>query len=161
MTDTTAPLWYARIDIPGELTDEQMEQLAEGTAVLRYDSHDHIATIHLHIHADNLADATRGALTALDHLPGLQALRADGQPWQPRALTIQDEQAHAEGLRVLGAAEAAARLGVTTARLRQLNDDPAFPDPIAQPSSGKIYDPADIDHASRTINRKPGPKPTT
>jgi hypothetical protein len=160
MTDDTAsPTWHAHLEFPGALTIDQLEALAEETSQIHHDSHRNITKVHLHITATNLHDASTQALAALDQLPAFRALRDAGILQPPRTLTVQDPAAHAEGLTLLGTAEVAARLNLSTARVRQLRDQhPDFPAPALTLAGGNLYDPAAIDYFNLHWDRKPGPK---
>jgi predicted DNA-binding transcriptional regulator AlpA len=57
-------------------------------------------------------------------------------------------------LELVGIAEVAAMLGVTTARVHQITrDDPTFPEPVAVLAAGRIWQRSDVERWGKRTGR--------
>jgi hypothetical protein len=73
-------------------------------------------------------------------------------------VTVESAQSRAARWAV-GAKEAAALLGISTTRLRQLEGSAGFPEPVADPAGGSLYRTDEIETYGRTRVRSKGGRP--
>lgn len=144
--------WWAQIEYAGELTDEQLVECSRTADQVYYDTDSGILRYTL-------------ALTATDHdtayteandwttSNGLSDHIADGRLQGPIRVAVENDLARSYSKTLLGAHEAAARLGVTTTRLRQLAATDGFPTPAIELVGGKLWHADEIDTWRR--NRQP------
>jgi len=152
--------WHVQVDLDGTLTQDQIEALADdaiATATIRGD--ERLVELTYRVQAGDLSAATVAALAHLARLAGVQALIAAGVLSDPQRLQLATDAAASRRLPLLGAAEAAARLGVSTSRLRQLENGDDFPAPVLELAGGKLYDAAAIDAFGKSRRRGPGRPP--
>lgn len=148
--------WYAAVEMTGDLTDDDIMDIAEDKPTsIDYDSHTRAAEVRLTVDTDNYAQAVRQAVGTFVDLANVQRLIATGRLSQPHRFVVQDEHTEEQSLGILSTAAVAERLGVSTARVRQLKDEPDFPRSFKIPgAAGDFYYTADVDaYAAR---RKPG-----
>jgi hypothetical protein len=151
--------WHVQVDVAGQLTDEQAQAAADGARMAHFDNATNRGELRYVVAAANLAAATRKALTLFTRMPGVQTLLADGT-LTAEGIQVQTAEAHARTLPLLGAKEAAARLGISAARLRHLRaSHPDFPAPVAEVAGGQLYEAGAIDAFAARWARRPGRPP--
>lgn len=125
-----------------EITDEQADALARhlpgyGIAVLDGQR----VRLDMTVEASTLGRATEEALKAA-RAAYAEAFDAVGQQVGIRIVTEEDEErelASPAPLDLVGIAEIAEMAGVTRQRAHQLSERPDFPQPVAEPRSGKVF----------------------
>ncbi|GGK89059.1 hypothetical protein [Mangrovihabitans endophyticus] len=157
MTTWRAELHYRTTDIdPAQVADH----LAESAAVVHYHSEDHVLRLRAGLDGHDLAAATAAACHWADDVDAV--LAAGGVTASPIRLTVED--AAAGPLRwAAGAHEAAEILGVSTARLRQLDGKEGFPHAVLELAGGKVYHADEIETWRRTrpVDRGGRPRKTS
>lgn len=159
MDDETNSTWDVEVELFGHLTDEQMEQVAGDTFATRYNSHSGSLTLHGRVTADNLRQALTAAEAWFNALPTVQAFIRARVLGEPQGLMVASPTSRAWRLDILGPSEVATRLGVSTARVRQLANEPDFPEPFTELEGGRLWRATDIDAYAQARNPKPGRPP--
>ncbi|MCX5070884.1 hypothetical protein OOJ91_34110 [Micromonospora lupini] len=142
--------WYAEAEFTGPLTRDQLEEAAGSANIAHYNEHAQVLRLRSILDAKTYTDAVREALGWVTLLPAVHMLNG------PDRLLVESTAARAREMDFLGAAEVAARLGVSTARVRQLEERPDFPKPVLPLAGGRIWRAEDIDAFNRTWTRRPG-----
>lgn len=146
--------WFAEVELTGPLTQEQLEQAAEGALIGQYNEASQVLRLNTRLDAVDYTDAAHKALRWAAELPAVRARTMSG----PQRLLVESAAARAREWDLLGAKEIAERLGVSTARVRQLEQRPDFPTPVSELAGGRVYRAADIDEFARRP-RTPGRPP--
>ncbi|MEW2383397.1 hypothetical protein AB0873_15080 [Micromonospora sp. NPDC047707] len=140
--------WHAEAELVGQVTQEQLITVAQLASVTRYNEEARILTVQRTVDADDYAAALDAARAWVGEVAAVTG--------EPRLVTVESEESRVRGLDLLGSAEVAARLGVSTARVRQLEQRPDFPEPVLTLAGGRIYRASDIDAFDREWSRIPG-----
>jgi predicted DNA-binding transcriptional regulator AlpA len=140
------PTWNATYDYTGHLIDDHAANIAEQAAFV----HTHTAagtfTIGLRFDAPDHAKALRTAATAINAVTTLPIIAAAGTIAGPHRVTVGRVDAPTSRPRVISTSGAAAILGVSDARIRQIKDQLGFPKPLDIPGlRGEVYLTADIE----------------
>jgi hypothetical protein len=147
--------WWADVQYLGQLTAEQLEDVAADAIVTRYQEGTELLTVRSRLDAIGYPQAVDQAV-AWAGGPAAQTLAAAGVLTGPVRLVVESDQARTAGLDLLGGAEVAARLGVSTARARELSGRPDFPAPVAELAAGKVWRAEDVDAYATARDRSPG-----
>ncbi|GAA4439302.1 helix-turn-helix transcriptional regulator [Phytohabitans houttuyneae] len=148
--------WFIELEFTGPLEPDQMEQAAEGAPFAHYTAGVQVLRLRGPLDAVEYDDAVREAQDWPVRLTGAAELVRAGVLSGPERMVIETSAARARMWDLLGAAEIAERLGVTTARVRQLEQRPDFPKPALTLAGGRIYRADDIDAFNRGWDRTPG-----
>lgn len=147
--------WYAEVQYTGALSAEQLEDVAADAVVTHYNEDTETLTVRCPVEAGGYAEAVDIARA----WAGGTGARALVESWVlsgPHRLVVESDKARAAGLGLLGGAEVAARLGVSTARVRELSGQAGFPAPVAELAGGKVWRAVDVDEFARSWRRSPG-----
>lgn len=146
--------WWAEVEYLAQFEpDKEMEQFAEGARYAHYNSADMVLRLTTLLDAVEYADALAEARAWADGL-AVAKLAAAGRASGPVRFTIESQIARSQHW-AMGTKEAAARLGVSPARLRQLEgEDPAFPAAAVDVAAGRVYRADEVETYART--RQPG-----
>jgi hypothetical protein len=153
--------WQVEIEFTGRLTPAQLERAAEGAFMAHYNETTNVLRLRQGLNASTFSDAVFEARGWVESLPAFAEFVAAGVLAGPDRFNVETATARARmyGADLLGAAETAARLGVSTSRLRHLEQRPDFPRPALTLAGGRIYRAEDIDAFNRGWNRRPGRPP--
>ncbi|WP_431977607.1 helix-turn-helix transcriptional regulator [Micromonospora haikouensis] len=144
--------WYAEAELTGHLEREQLEQAAEGAFLAHYNEKSEVLRLRTRLDAQDYPAAVEEALR---WVAGLNVIRA-GMLTGPDRILVESAAARAREWPLLGTAEIAARFGVSTTRVRQLEQRPDFPAPLQVLVGGRVYRAEDIAAFERTWKREPG-----
>lgn len=147
-------------------TDDQFGDLVAalpGYGTAEYDAARHTLTARLTVDATTLRAAVDETLKSARHAHHA-AFDAPGDPFDARVLTDDawvDELQHPPQMQLVGIAEIAEILGVSTQRVGQLAEEhDRFPAPIGTLKAGRVYTRASVEaFAASDWRRKRGPKP--
>lgn len=150
--------WTVRLDYTGTITPDEAGLLLEKDGLVSVHTDETAGTVSV---VGRVADPSTVYEVALydrwKHLGNLvwrQAISLD-------RLTLEGPHARAARLPIVGTAEVAGILGVTTGRVRQLKTDhPDWPQPAAELSAGDLYLADDIRRFAAQWDRRPGPRTT-
>lgn len=146
--------WFVEAEYVAPITQEQYEQAAEGSFMAHYQEKAQL--LRLTGRLDGTLSYEAAVTEALRWATDVGVVRM-GLAKGPDRLVVESAAARAREWSLLGAAEVATRLGVSTARVRQLEQRPDFPRPVKPDlAGGKIWRAEDIDEFARTWSRQPG-----
>jgi hypothetical protein len=151
--------WYVEVEFVGTLQRDQLEQAAAGASIAHYQEAGKVLRLRGPLDAIEYEDAVEEAKGWAARLTGAAELVRAGVLFGPDRMVVETSAARARMWNLLGAAEIAERLGVTTSRVRQLEQRPDFPNPALVLAGGRIYRAEDIDAFDRAWDRTPGRPP--
>nr|MDT0660838.1 hypothetical protein [Micromonospora sp. DSM 115978] len=150
--------WHVEAEFVGELRQEQLEQAAGGASLAHYQAGNGVLRLRgLLLDTDGTyADAVRKAADWVGRLTAVTELVPAGVLAGPERVLVETAAARARDWDLVGSAEIAQRLGVSTARVRQLEVRPDWPAPVRELAGGRIYLAADIEQFAAGWQRRPG-----
>ncbi|WP_018813122.1 hypothetical protein [Salinispora pacifica] len=148
--------WYFELEFVGDLRDEHLDQAAEGASIAHYQETLGVLRLRAPLDAGEYEAAMNEAIQWPVRLTGAAALVRGGVLTGPDRLIIETSAARSRGWDLLGSAEIAERLGVSTARVRQLEQRPDFPAPAVELAGGRMYRADDIAAFGKGWHRAPG-----
>ncbi|KXK63337.1 hypothetical protein AWW66_03220 [Micromonospora rosaria] len=135
---------------------EHLNEAAEGAFIAHYNDKSKVLSLSHRLDAVEYDDALQEAKDWASKLPGVAKLVGDGVLFGPDRMVIETLAARARAWELLGSAEVADTLGVSTARVRQLEQRPDFPQPVATIAGGRIYRRDQIEEYAEHRPRTPG-----
>ncbi|MGC5664914.1 helix-turn-helix transcriptional regulator [Micromonospora sp. WMMD723] len=149
--------WYVGLEFVGDLNDmEHLNEAAEGAFIANYNSKSRVLSLSHRLDAVEYDDALQEAREWASKLPGVAKLVSEGVLFGPDRMVVETLAARARGWDLLGSAEVADVLGVSTARVRQLEQRPDFPQPAVTIAGGRIYRRDEIEEYAERRSRTPG-----
>ena len=136
-----------------EAIDSILETLAPYGAALAFDQGGPHMSIQMTVEAEDFMAATQKAVGLIVGLPYRVF------PSGARVLTVADLQRELDKPAIpdlVGVAEVAEELHVSKARVSELQDSPAFPEPIARLKSGPVWTRPSLTRFLESWERKPG-----
>jgi hypothetical protein len=147
--------WNIRVATAGDPTEPQIEAiLAAGVSVVhRDDDTGHIELIFT-VEADDFRVASATAVDEFESMDEVQKLITAGVLAEPTQMLVRSDM-YRGGVSLLPTAKVAEKLGVSTARIRDLKAN-AVEFPLPVPGLGvDLYDPADVETYRRGRDRTP------
>lgn len=136
-----------------EAIDSILERLAPFGAAVAFDQDGVHMSIQMIVEAEDFMAATQKAVELIVDLPYRIF------PSGARTLTVADLQRELDKPAIpdlVGVAEVAEELRVSKARVNELQDSPAFPEPVARLKSGPIWTRPSLTRFLESWDRKPG-----
>lgn len=152
-------VWMLRIDLDGTLTEEQSSQLIEQDRVSSVCTTGGTTTVSARLDVDESPFAPiQATIVAADSLRSMGYLNSliNNRAVGIDRITVEGPQARARSLKLLGTAEIAAVLEVSTARVGQLKARPDWPKAAIQVEGGELYWTDDIQRFNENWDRTPG-----
>lgn len=140
-------------EITDEMIDDILERLQDRGVALSYSQDGRQMSVQLTVEAEDGVAAFQAAVAAVGHLPYPLA-SVGGRIWTVEALERELDQPPLPEL--VGVAEVAEELKVSKARVNELQDLPAFPQPIARLKSGPVWTRPSLTHFIDGWQRRPG-----
>jgi hypothetical protein len=149
--------WHAEVELAAELAPDQLDEVADGFRTAYYNSADKVLRLGDALAAVEYAaavDEARGWVQRAA-VPAVHRYAADAQ-----VVRVVIESAAARAARwAVGTKEAAELLGITPARVRQLEGEEAFPKPIAELAGGAVRRADEVETFGRRRVRSKGGRP--
>ncbi|GAA2516506.1 hypothetical protein [Winogradskya humida] len=147
--------WTVEAEYVGQLTDDDLEALTADAPRIYYNTDTGTLQLTADLTAKDFGPALAAARRWAEQASVAQLVR-DGKLQGPIRLTVENALGRSYRLPLLGAKETAARLGITTSRLRELAATPGFPAPKVELAGGKAWSGVDIDAYASTRPTGPG-----
>ena len=149
--------WFVGLEFVGDLRDmRHLDEAAEGASMAYYNSKAGILSLSGPLDSLDYDDAVQEAKGWAARLTGAARLVREGVLTGPDRMVVETAAARARGWELLGAAEIADVLGVSTARVRQLEKRADFPEPALEIAGGRAYRAEDVEAFRLRWSRTPG-----
>lgn len=151
--------WDAEVELVAELDQDQLDALAHDTAALAvyYNSAGRMIRLRSSLRADDFDAALEEARVWASTI----AVPPIRKHW-PEALVVRlavEQRGFGGSGWAAGAKEAAELLGVSPARVRQIEGQPGFPAPVADLAGGAVWRADEVETYGRTRVRGKGGRP--